>query len=148
VIQASYGGFSPVVTDLLAGAGWGWHIETAVHVIRLILGGAFDNYPKLQIVIGHMGEALPFMLQRLDVMPMAMTKLKRPMSAYLFENVHYTFSSIQLHPHFSRPAASRRRRAHNVLSGLPIRIDGPGTGIPGPITCKPRRQGEDRAWEC
>jgi hypothetical protein len=100
VIDVSYGGFSPIVTDLLAGAGWGWHIETAIHVIRLILGGVFDKYAKLQIVIGHMGETLPFMLQRLDVMPMAMTKLKRPMSAYLTENVHYTFSGFNFTPTF------------------------------------------------
>ena len=85
---------------MLAGAGWGWHIETAVHVIRLIVGGVFDQYPKLQIVIGHMGESLPFMLQRLDVMPMAMTKLNRPISAYLRENVHYTFSGFNFTPTF------------------------------------------------
>src|SRR5277367_4351425 len=94
VIDALYAGFSPMVTDMLAGPGWGWHIETAVHVIRLILGGVFDRYPKLQIVIGHLGESLPFMLQRLDVMPMAVTKLNRPVSAYLRENVHYTFSGF------------------------------------------------------
>jgi uncharacterized protein len=94
VIEAAYSGFSPVVTDMLAGPGWGWHIETAVHVIRLILGGVFDRYPNLQIVIGHMGEGLPFMFQRLDVMPMAMTKLRRPVSAYLRDNVHYTFSGF------------------------------------------------------
>jgi uncharacterized protein len=94
VIEASYGGFSSMVTEMLAGPGWGWHIETAVHVIRLILGGVFDRYPKLQIVIGHLGESLPFMLQRLDVMPMAMTKLNRPISAYLRENIHYTFSGF------------------------------------------------------
>jgi uncharacterized protein len=94
VIEASYSGFSPIVTHMLAGAGWGWHIETAVHVIRLILGGVFDRYPNLQIVIGHMGEGLPFMFQRLDVMPMAMTKLRRPVSAYLRDNVHYTFSGF------------------------------------------------------
>jgi predicted TIM-barrel fold metal-dependent hydrolase len=40
------------------------------------------------------------MLQRLDVMPMAMTKLKRPMSAYLAENVHYTFSGFNFTPTF------------------------------------------------
>ena len=100
VIEASYGGFSPIVTELLAGAGWGWHIETAIHVIRLILGGVFDKYPKLQIVVGHMGETLPFMLQRLDVMPMAITKLKRPISAYLTGNVHYTFSGFNFAPTF------------------------------------------------
>jgi hypothetical protein len=59
VIEASYGGFSRIVTELLAGAGWGWHIETAIHVIRLILGGVFDKYPKLQIVVGHMVRHCP-----------------------------------------------------------------------------------------
>jgi uncharacterized protein len=100
VIETSYSGFAPVVTDMLAGAGWGWHIETAIHVIRIILAGVFDRYPKLQIVIGHMGEALPFMLQRLDVMPIAMTRLSRPISAYLRENVHYTFSGFNFTPTF------------------------------------------------
>jgi hypothetical protein len=100
VIDASYGGFAPIVTELLAGPGWGWHIETAVHVIRMILGGVFDQYPKLQIVIWHMGEALPFMLQRLDVMPVAMTRLQRAISEYLRENVHYTFSGFNFTPTF------------------------------------------------
>jgi uncharacterized protein len=100
VIDASYGGFAPIVSEMLAGPGWGWHIETAVHVLRIILGGAFDKYPGLQLVIGHMGEALPFMLSRLDVMPMAMTKLARPISAYLRENVHYTFAGFNFTPTF------------------------------------------------
>ena len=100
VIEASYSGFLPIVTEMFAGAGWGWHIETAIHIIRLILGGVFDRYPKLQVVIGHMGEALPFMLQRLDVMPMVMTRLSRPISAYLRENVHYTFSGFNFTPTF------------------------------------------------
>jgi len=100
VIDASYAGFTPLITDMLAGPGWGWHIETAIHVIRLILGGVFDRYPKLQLVIGHMGEALPFMLPRLDVMPMAMTRLNRPNSAYLRENLHYTFSGFNFTPTF------------------------------------------------
>ena len=94
VIEASYGGFAPLVGEMLAGPGWGWHIETAVHVIRLVLGGVFERYPRLQIVIGHLGEGLPFMMERLDVMPMAVTGLNRPVSAYLRENVHYTISGF------------------------------------------------------
>ena len=47
-----------------------------------------------------MGETLPFMMQRLDVMPMAMTGLKRAMSAYLAENLHYTFSGFNFTPTF------------------------------------------------
>jgi hypothetical protein len=100
VIEASYAGFSPMVSDMLAGPGWGWHIETAIHVIRLILGGVFDKYPQLQIVVGHMGEGLPFMLQRLDVMPTAMTRLNHPISVYLRQNVHYTFSGFNFTPTF------------------------------------------------
>ena len=51
---------------MFGGSGWGWHIETAVHVVRMVLGGVFDRFPKLQFVVGHLGEALPFMLPRLD----------------------------------------------------------------------------------
>jgi predicted TIM-barrel fold metal-dependent hydrolase len=79
---------------LLASAGWGWHIDTAVHVIRLILGGVFDRFPQLQIVIGHLGEGLPFMLPRLDVIPQAVTKLRHPISGYLRENIYYTISGF------------------------------------------------------
>jgi uncharacterized protein len=67
VIDASYAGLAPMVTAFLATGAWGWHIETAIHVLRLILGGAFDRYPNLQLVIGHLGETLPFMLPRLDL---------------------------------------------------------------------------------
>jgi predicted TIM-barrel fold metal-dependent hydrolase len=91
---ASYGGFSPMVTDMLAGGAWGWHIETAVHIIRIVCGGVFDRFPKLQFVIGHMGEGLPFFFQRLDIIPVATTKLKHPISHYLKNNVHYTFSGM------------------------------------------------------
>jgi len=100
VIDASYAGFSQIVTELLAGPGWGWHIETAMHVIRVILGGTFDRYSRLQILVGHMGEALPFMLPRLDTMNASVTKLNRPISAHLRENVYYTFSGFNYTPTF------------------------------------------------
>ncbi|HUI13940.1 MAG TPA: amidohydrolase family protein [Xanthobacteraceae bacterium] len=94
VVDAYYSGFSPLVDDMFASPGWGWHIETAVHVIRLVLGGAFDRFPNLQLVIGHLGEGLMSMLPRLDNMTPAMTKLKKPVTSYLRENVHYTFSGF------------------------------------------------------
>jgi predicted TIM-barrel fold metal-dependent hydrolase len=96
VIEASYAGnYTAEVTDRLATSGWGWHIETAIHTLRLILSGAFDRYPRLQLIIGHLGEALPFMLPRIDrQLTIAVTKLQRPISAYLRENVHYTISGF------------------------------------------------------
>jgi 5-carboxyvanillate decarboxylase len=47
---------------------WGYGIEVGTHVVRLILSGLFDRFPKLKIVIGHMGEAVPFWLWRIDFM--------------------------------------------------------------------------------
>ncbi len=95
VIDASYAGFDPALVEMLSRAGWGWHIETAVHVIRVILGGVFDQFPRLQVIIGHMGETLPFMVQRFDhILNQEVTKLKRPVSAYLRENIWYTFSGF------------------------------------------------------
>ncbi len=102
VVKALYAGnYAPEVTGMLANAAWGWHIETAVHVLRLILSGAFDRYPGLQLIIGHLGEALPFMLPRLNAtLPPQVTKLQRPIGAYLRENVNYTFSGFNYLPTF------------------------------------------------
>jgi uncharacterized protein len=96
VVEASYAGdFAPGVAAGLATGAWGWHVETATHALRLILGGAFDRYPDLQVVVGHMGEALPFMLPRLEVaLPRELTKLELPVGSYLRERVHYTFGGF------------------------------------------------------
>jgi predicted TIM-barrel fold metal-dependent hydrolase len=95
VVEASYGGLPPHLTTMLSSWAWGWHIETANHLLRMIVGGVFDRFPKLQIVIGHLGEGIPFMLPRLDRnLPMSATKLHRPVGAYLRENVHYTFGGF------------------------------------------------------
>ncbi len=50
------------------GAVWGYGMETGTHAVRLMLSGVFDRFPKLRIVLGHMGEAVPFWLWRLDFM--------------------------------------------------------------------------------
>lgn len=95
VIESSYAGFSPEVTFALATVGWGWHINTGTHVLRMILGGVFDNYPDLQVIIGHMGEGLPFMLPRFDnTLRPELTGLKHPVSTYLRKNLTYTFANF------------------------------------------------------
>ncbi|OBT77985.1 hypothetical protein VF21_03176 [Pseudogymnoascus sp. 05NY08] len=53
----------PVAVSLGA-AGWGWHSDVGLHVLKLFAAGVFDRFPKLKIVVGHMGEMLPFMLER------------------------------------------------------------------------------------
>jgi uncharacterized protein len=106
VIEAAYKGtFAAEVAFGLATAAWGWHVDTATHVLRLVLGGVFDRYPSLQLVIGHMGETLPFMLPRIELafshpMMSQVTKLDRPIGAYFRENLHYTFSGFNWIPTF------------------------------------------------
>jgi len=50
----------------LKGAAWGFHIETAEHVLRLIISGLFDKVPNAKVIVGHMGELLPFWCWRTD----------------------------------------------------------------------------------
>jgi hypothetical protein len=96
VIESSYtGNFSQEVSTLLARNAWGWHLETALHILRIILGGVFDQYPDLQFIIGHMGEGIPFMQQRIDdSLPQETINLEHPVSEYLQKNVNYTFSGL------------------------------------------------------
>jgi predicted TIM-barrel fold metal-dependent hydrolase len=93
VAEAYYGGFAPRISASLATSGWGWHAENGTHVLRIILAGVFDRFPTLQLVIGHLGEALPFMLQRTTAkLPQAVTGLLRPVSEYFLTNIHLTTS--------------------------------------------------------
>jgi uncharacterized protein len=95
VIESCYAGFAAEVTFALATVGWGWHINTATHVLRLILGGVFDRHPTLQIIIGHMGEATSFMLPRFDAtLKPELTGLRHRVSTYLRQNFHYTFANF------------------------------------------------------
>ena len=95
VIESCYAGFAADVTFALATVGWGWHINTATHALRLILGGVFDRHPTLQIIIGHMGEATSFMLPRVDAtLKPELTGLRHPVSTYLRQNFHYTFANF------------------------------------------------------
>lgn len=57
---------APFAERHMEGAIWGFQTDTALHALRLIVSGVFDEYPNLQIVLGHLGEAVPFWLDRLD----------------------------------------------------------------------------------
>lgn len=52
--------------DALWGAGWSWMTETSAHALRLVVGGVFERHPTVQLILGHMGECIPFHLWRLD----------------------------------------------------------------------------------
>jgi predicted TIM-barrel fold metal-dependent hydrolase len=80
----------------LALSAWGWHADTAIHVLRLVLSGALDRHPGLRLVIGHMGEALPFMLDRIDETTTlaAKTHLRRPVRETIVDQVWITTSGF------------------------------------------------------
>jgi 2,3-dihydroxybenzoate decarboxylase len=103
----SKGMIGPLLESGLDGAIYGFAVETGMHLLRIILSGAFDRFPELRIVVGHLGEALPFWLFRLDFMHAAMVRAnryenvkaleKRP-SDYLRENVWITTSGMAWEP--------------------------------------------------
>jgi uncharacterized protein len=66
VRAAYYDGLPGEASFGLAIAGWGWHAETAVHILRLALSGALDRHPRLKLMIGHMGEGLATMMERIE----------------------------------------------------------------------------------
>jgi predicted TIM-barrel fold metal-dependent hydrolase len=88
--QQSYEGYS-----WLAGSPWGFAVETSIHALRLMASGLFDEYPKLKVILGHLGEGLPFGIWRVDhriSRGSGTPKAKLPMSHYLRENFYITTS--------------------------------------------------------
>lgn len=59
------GPYDPEIAKALGSWGWGWHSRTGLHFLRLFAAGVFDKFPNLKIILGHMGEMLPFMLDRI-----------------------------------------------------------------------------------
>ena len=94
VRDAYYAHCAPEVASALATTAWGWHVETGLHALRLVLSGTFDRHPELQVIVGHMGEALPFMLARADAVLDGHCHLDRPLHEYFTQNLHYTTSGF------------------------------------------------------
>jgi hypothetical protein len=96
VRNAYYDGLPGNFSFTLALSAWGWHADTAIHTLRLALSGALDRYPGLKIVIGHMGEALPFMLDRIDETTAVAAKahLQRSVRQTILDQVWITTSGF------------------------------------------------------
>ncbi len=97
----------PMLEAGLDGAIFGFGVETGLHLLRLITTGIFDRYPALQIMVGHMGEALPFWVYRLDYMHQAgirskrharLQPLRKSILGYLQSNVLVTTSGMAWAP--------------------------------------------------
>lgn len=101
VRQAYFSGLAGELGLLLSIAGWGWHAETGLHTLRLIVAGIFDRLPDLQLIIGHMGEGLPYALARSSsVLSQATPRLRQPVYAYFQSNIHVTTSGYFTQPPF------------------------------------------------
>lgn len=97
VLKAYFEGYED-----LAFAAWGFAMEACSHFLRLVFSGVFDAYPKLTVILGHLGEGLPFWLDRLQDHTLEATKrrgLKKTARQYLTENLVVTCSG-----QFSTPA--------------------------------------------
>jgi 2,3-dihydroxybenzoate decarboxylase len=106
----SRGMIAPLLERGLDGAIYGFGVETGMHLLAIITSGAFDRFPRLKILVGHLGEALPFWLFRLDYMHRAtvvakryprMLPLKKRVSDYMRENVYVTTSGMAWEPAIS-----------------------------------------------
>jgi predicted TIM-barrel fold metal-dependent hydrolase len=100
VAEAYYGDLPGATGSMLSAAMFGWHAELGVHVLRLAISGTLERHPGLQIIIGHMGEMLPFMMDRIDHAHRDLAGFPGPSPTKIIrERVHITTSGV-----FSTPA--------------------------------------------
>lgn len=82
----------------LWGPVWSWTVETATHALRLVFAGVFDRFPEARLILGHMGEALPFHLSRFDsrwqIANRGAMTLEHPPSEYFRRNIWVTTSGV------------------------------------------------------
>lgn len=98
VMKAYFEGY-----EELARAGWGFAVDTSCHFLRIVFAGVFDAFPKLKIILGHLGEGLPFAMHRLNdhtYRAAARRGLKRTPLEYLKENLLVTTSGNWYEPAF------------------------------------------------
>jgi len=98
VVKAYFDGY-----EELARAPWGFAVDTSCHFLRLVFSGLFDAYPKLKIILGHLGEGLPFAMHRLNDHSRAAAErrgLKKQPIDYLRDNMVVTTSGNWFEPAF------------------------------------------------
>ena len=92
--DAAYRGLDPLIDLGLATFGWGWHMDTGLSALRLILRGTFDRHPDLQLVLGRWGEMLLFWTDRADSLSGVAKHLQRRVADYIKTNIHITSSGM------------------------------------------------------
>ena len=90
VREAYFSGLQPDVASTLSTGGWGWHAECGLHVLRMVVNGVFERFPGLQLIVGHMGENLPFSLARADERLSPLTGHRQSVAETVREHVSIT----------------------------------------------------------
>jgi predicted TIM-barrel fold metal-dependent hydrolase len=107
VRKAYYDGLPPKISFGLATFAWGWHYETAVHIMRLAVSGTLDKYPKLKLIIGHMGEGLPVMLERCEYQfGDDLSYLQHGLAQTIVDHVYITTAGLFTQPPFMAALAT------------------------------------------
>jgi len=88
------GNYDDSVANALSAHGWAWHTETGLHVLKLFASGLFDRFPKLKIIIGHMGELLPFQIERIIAQAGRWGNHKRGLREVWTNNIWITTSGM------------------------------------------------------
>lgn len=88
------GNFTDGASRSLSASGWGWHTDTGLHFLRLFASGLFDEMPKLKIIVGHFGEMLPFMFERICALSRRWGNIKRDFATVYKENLWITTSGV------------------------------------------------------
>ena len=100
VAEIYYSGLPGEVGHLLSIAGWGWHAENGLHALRLIVSGLMDKLPELKVIIGHMGEGVPYALARCNGILSPAAHLKRSVTDTFKEQFYVTTSGYFTRPPF------------------------------------------------
>lgn len=101
VREVYYSGFGDQVDTAFATFALGWHYEAGIQFVRLMLAGVLDEYPGLQIILGHWGEVILFYLERLSSLA-RVAKLGRPVADYIRQNLYVTSSGMWNHSYLQR----------------------------------------------
>ena len=100
VADVYFSGLPGEVGHLLSIAGWGWHAENGLHTLRLIVSGVMDRLPTLKVIIGHMGEGVPYALARSSSVLSHAAKTERSVADTFKEQFYVTTSGYFTRPPF------------------------------------------------
>lgn len=141
VRAAYYDGFAPQVSAALATYAIGWHYETGVQFLRLILAGVLDRMPGLQLILGHWGELVLFYAERFASLD-RVAGLERSVATCLRENVWVTSSGNVHAPIPEAGGGHRRRGPAPLLDRLSVSVPPRPRCADLPRELRPRRRGK------